>query len=187
MENDPPIYVPDENGPELPLPPTLPNKPFTFEECTALLDEVTEHFPNPHDALEELMACGSSLFEDVEELLDGRLSGEQFTILMPILIQVAFVFAHPGTLQPELNLDTMEEAFEDLMEERSVSNDDLIADSKQPHLLNVALRTLAEFNSNTPKGQQRLSGREMQIVSILLRVVIDEFDAAMRVEGAARD
>lgn len=181
------VYVPDENGPELPLPPTLPAKPFTHSEVMELMDEVTDHFPNPHDALEELMSCGSSMFEDVEELLEGHLSAEKFTVLMPILIQIAFVFAHPGTLQPELDLDAMEEALEEFLDDGPGDADALISNSKQPELLKLSLQTLQEFNQQTPKGQEKLSSKDMAIVQLLLRVVIDEFDSALRKEGAARD
>jgi hypothetical protein len=181
------IYLPGEDTPELPLPLALPNQPFTEQECMLLLDEVAENFPNPHDALEELMECGSSLFEDVEELMEDYLSEEQFTILVPLLIQIAFVFAPPGTLQPELNLDTMEAALEDLLEDRAQQDEaEVVTECRQPALLKLGLQTLAEFNTHAPKGMIRLQAREMGIVTLLLRVVIDEFDAALRVPGAAR-
>lgn len=186
MSQEETLYVPDENGPELPLPPSLPLKPFSDAECMELLDEVAENYPNPHDALEELMECGSSLFEDVEELLEGFLTEEQFTILVPLLIQIAFVFAPPGTLQPELNLDTMEDAMEDLLEDEH-DDADLIEKCRQPALMKLGIQTLSEFNANAPKSMKRLQAREMHIVSVLLRVVIDEFDAALRLPGAARD
>lgn len=180
-----PIYVPDENSPELPLPPSLPAKPFTFEEAITLLDEVTDNFPNPHDALEELMTCGSSMFEDVEELVEGRLSGDHFAILVPILIQLAFVFAPPGTLQPELNLDSMEDALDDLQEENP-DEESLISGSRQPHVLKAVLKTMTEFNAAIPKNQPKLKKQELQFISLLLRVITDEFDAALRIEGATR-
>lgn len=176
-----PLYVPDENGEELPLPLELPSKPFSEQECMMLLDEVADNFPNPHDALEELMACGSSMFDDVEELLEGFLTGDQFTILVPILIQIAFAFAPPGTLQPELNLDLMEEAMEEFMDDGAQQDEAAIIQyCRQPHLLKLALKTLVEFNANTPKKMRRLAANEMSIITLLLRVVIDEFDAAMR-------
>jgi hypothetical protein len=187
MSQEEETYIPDENGPELPLPLPLPTKPFTEAECMLLLDEVADNYPNPHDALEELMECGSSLFEDVEELLEGFLSEEQFTILVPLLIQIAFVFAPPGTLQPELNLDTMEDAMEELMEERGEQDsDELMAQCRQPALLKLGLQTVAEFNAHAPKSMRRLQAKEMNIVTLLLRVVIDEFDVAMRLPGATR-
>jgi hypothetical protein len=185
-ESDAPLYVPDENGPELPLPPQLPIQPFHEQECIALLDEIADNFPNPHDALEELMECGSSMFEDVEELLDGFLGGDQFTVLMPLLIQIAFVFAPPGTLQPELNLDIMEDAMEELLDD-DASDADLLANCRQPGLMKLCLQTLNEFNTNAPRNMRKLQPREMAIATVLLRVVIDEFDSAMRLPGAARE
>ncbi len=187
MSQEEEIYVPDENGPELSLPLPLPAKAFSEADCMLLLDEVADNYPNPHDALEELMECGSSLFEDVEELLEGFLTEEQFTILVPLLIQIAFVFAPPGTLQPELNLDTMEDALEELMEDREHDQNELVAQCRQPALMKLGLQTVAEFNTHAPKSMRRLQAKEMGIVTLLLRVVIDAFDVAMRLPGATRE
>jgi hypothetical protein len=181
------IYVPDENGPELPLPPSLMPQPLNEQQCMELLDEVAENFPNPHDALEELMECGSTLFEDVEELVENYLSEDQFTILVPLLIQIAFAFAPPGTLQPQLNLDSMEDAMEDLTEDQTDRDpQEIVTECRQPALLKLALQTVREFNTHLRKGPSRLQAREMGIVTLLLRVVIDEFDAAMRLPGVTR-
>ncbi len=179
-------YVPDEDGPELALPPALPAKPYTAEESEMLLDEVMEIFSDPHEALEELLECGSEIFDDVEELLADRFTADQFSLLLPILIQISFAFAPPNTLQPELDLDVMEKSFLDLLNGDAKDVHKLIAESKQPHLLESALARLRDFNTNIAPKKERLNPALFQIAQALLRVVVDAFDAALRQPGAAR-
>lgn len=187
----PPANIPpatsDDEGPELPLPPALSAQPISEEHALLLLDEVADRFPNPHDALEELLSCGSTLFDDVVELVEGKLSEQQFTIIVPILIELAFAFAPPGTLQPELNLDTMEEAFKRLLDEDEIDNAALIHGSKQPHLLRTVINVLTEINSQLPRNTARLENQDLYFAKAIFRVVADEFDTAMRLEGGTRD
>ena len=185
-EEDSITYVPDENGPELALPPALPAKPFSAEESELLLDEVMETFSDPHEALEELLECGSEIFDDVEELLTDRFTAGQFSLLLPILIQISFAFAPPDTLQPELDLDAMEKSFLDLLNGDANDVHKLIADSKQPHLLETACSRLQEFNTNVAPKKDRLNPALFQIAQALLRVVVDAFDTALRQPGATR-
>ena len=179
-------YVPDEDGPELALPPALPAKPFTAEEAELLLDEVMEIFPDPHAALEELLECGSEIFDDVEELLADRFTAAQFSLLLPILIQVSFAFAPPNTLQPELDLDEMEKSFPDLLSGDAKDVHKLIAESRQPHLLESVLTRLRDFNTNIAPKKERLNPAHFQIAQALMRVIVDAFDAALRQPSATR-
>lgn len=179
--NHPPEDL-DEDGPELPLPPALSPQPISQELATLLLDEVAERFPNPHDALEELLACGSTLFDDVIELVEEKLGEPQFAIIVPVLIELAFAFAPPGTLQPELNLDTMEDALEELLDDGEIDPASLIHGSKQPHLLRAAIDILTEINSQIPRTATRLNSAELCFATVLLRVVSDEFDTALRLD-----
>ena len=182
MSEEPAEHGSDEEGELLPLPPALPGPPFTAEEATALLDEVVVMFDDPHAALEELLECDGQVFDDVEELLGGKLSQEEFAVLMPILIQVSFAFAPPGTLQPELDLDKMEAMLPGVLASRGR---EMIAASRQPHLLEAVLGCLQECNQGVP-AEERLKGEKLALAEGVLRVVVDGFDAAMRAEGAAR-
>lgn len=179
-------YVPDEDGPELALPPALPARPFSAEESELLLDEVMEIFSDPHAALEALLECGSEIFDDVEELLANRFTADHFSLLLPILIQISFAFAPPDTLQPELDLDAMEKCFPDLLNGDAKDVHKLIAESKQPHLLESVLTRFSEFNTNVAPKKDRLNPALFQIAQALLRVVVDAFDTALRQPGATR-
>ena len=171
----------------LPDPPPLPAEPLSVQEASTRLGAGVHAFELAADAVEELQLCGSTLVEDLDELTKELLNENEFAILVTLTTQAYFTLAPPGTRAPRTEFDNIEESmrreFERLQEMMANSLPDFIeelfAHCRQPGLLQVLAGLLTESSRTAPKKIRPRAENELPMI-VLLRVVVDELDRALR-------
>jgi hypothetical protein len=168
-------------------PPPLPPQPLTLEEVSVRLRQAMAPFATAAEAMAELEAQGATWLDDLYELTEGRLSEEQFSVLVPLLLQVWFAFVPPGCTAPDLGLEDLISAGDDVaadlqqtLEPGGPSVMDVLFDRcRQPMLAQAAAGELLNLQAQLPK-KQRFNQDEKLSALVTLRTAIDALDRALR-------
>ena len=177
-------------NPDLPPAPPLPPTPWSMEEVVERLKEGVAQCDLAADAFDELYDSGLTLIDDAAEIASDLLSEEDFSFVVPFLLQVALVFVPPGHRSPPVDFDAFDQAFSDSLKEleeatRASSPDEMMkfpAHCAQPQLMMVIMGEL--FNTATTGPKKLRPKTELQGVYLaLVRAAVDTLDQALRARG----
>lgn len=168
-------------------PDPLPDGPFDSDEAAERLNTALEEFDTAAEALDELEASGATLVPDAGELTQGLLSEVEFSYLATFLLQAWFAMVQPGCRAPRLRLPAMREAMQREMDllvttappasEEALNR--IRSGCRQPMVLQMLMERLSESARKMPK-HMRLSLEARARMAVVLKVVIDELDHALR-------
>ena len=129
---------------------------------------------------------GATVIQDVAEFSQPWMSENEFNYLVTFLLQAWFVLVPRGVRAPELRLAAMETAIsaaETRLRTTGRSGvlalEEFIRDCRQPGLLQALTGGLVEFAKKMPKNMQP-SPPAVIGMTVLLKVVLDELDQALR-------
>jgi hypothetical protein len=173
--------------PDLEPPPPLPRKPFSTDKAGAKMQAVMNVFETALEAEEEMLYCGSTLLDDVGEVLTGLVDENELSALMPILIQVWFVLVPPGCTAPVIEFEDFERAFHlemDLLEKAALENRsdwhlNMFSGGQQPGLMTVAAGQITLLFTEGP-ADVPMNLRSLPYLLVALKASIDVTDKAVR-------
>jgi hypothetical protein len=168
--------------------------PFDETEISVRMRDALAGFDTAAAAIVELIASGSTLLEDVEELSKDLLSEGKMGFFMSFLLHGWFALVSPGAFAPELNFEAM--AAKLARELDAVPSwvaggpgealNTLIAGSRQPALMQFLI---AEMFDGAAKAPKKLRPNREAIIPMIaiLKTVINEADRALRALWFRRD
>jgi hypothetical protein len=168
-------------------PKPLPPGPLSAKEVAERMHGALAGFDTAAAAVDELIASGSTLLEDVQALTEGLLSEGESSFLVTFLLHGWFTLVPPGTLAPELDYDAMEAELGHELKQvpswiaggpREVMNN-MTAGSRQPGLLVALMAEMFEGSAKAPK-ELRPSSEAMLPLIAILKTVNNEVDRALR-------
>lgn len=167
--------------------PPLPSQPLTFEEVCGRYEKAVEAFDSFADAENELIASGSTLLEDADELTLKLLSDDEFSITIPLLAHTWFTFVPIGCRAPELNFKAMEKAFESNLRQIETrlrtgtqkQFESWLMNSPQPNMILMLASTLMQAAASGQK-ELRTSIEAQPVIMALLKTIVEELDAVLR-------
>lgn len=188
-----PIQEPLGTVPDLEPPPPLPRKPFSSDKAGAKMQAVMNVFETALEAEEEMLCCGSTLLDDVGEVLTGLVDENELFALMPILIQVWFVLVPPGCAAPVIEFEDFEKAFHhelELLEQSARENRadwylDMFSRGQQPGLMTVAAGQISLLFTEGP-ADVPMNPRSLPYLLAALKASIDVTDKAVREQFGER-
>lgn len=173
--------------PNRPLAPPLPSEPLTFEEAAKRYQKSVDSFETFAEAENELIASGSTLLGDADELTRELLSEDEFSVTLPLLAHTWFALVPIGCRSPELNFEAMERTFEANL--RKMNNalrngtekqfESCLMESPQPNIILLLASTIMHSVATGPK-ELRTSIQAQPVIVALLKTVIEELDAQLR-------
>lgn len=166
--------------------PLLGSRPLTVEEAMERLRAGLDAFETAADAMRELEATGASLLDDAQALAARQVDERDFGALVVFLIQVWFALVPRGGRVPLLRWEAMAAAIDRDGERLSSARRDgpaawrrMLADSPQPHLLEVVAGSATELLEKGPKAMRPQPGSVIGMV-LVLKTIIAEIDFALR-------
>jgi len=176
-----------DGGAARPAPKPLPPVPFTEKEISKRMYDALAGFDTAAAAIDELVASGATLLEDVEALTKGLLSEGDVGFFISFLLHGWFTLVQPGTLAPELSFEAMEAEFaRELAQVPSwmasgpgEAMNKMIAGCRQPALMQLLMAEMLEAATKAPK-KQRPNPQVMIPMIAILKTVINEVDRALR-------
>lgn len=165
-------------------PPRLVGPPLSEEEAFEHIGQVMGRFGTAAQALGELDSSGSTLLEDVEELVEGWLPDREMPYFVPILLQAWFALVPPGVRAPVLDRDRIRRELVSLVgAARELAgrtfSDHVIDTCQQPGVMAVLVTNLVLASEKSPRSS-RPSREAAGALVLLLRVIIDELDRTLR-------
>ena len=132
-------------------------------------------------------ADGCTLIDDVDEVTGELVDDDTFTLLVPLLATIWFVFVPPGTRGPILPRAVLRnaiqqetEALMDMLNLKTRSAvDDYIEAGPQP-VLSKAMMGLVMSGTELMPKKERPSIEKQAVLNAVLRAVIAELDRAHR-------
>lgn len=181
-EDDEPV-----GDPSLPPAPPLPGEPFAAEEVQRRCQAALERFDLAEDALAEMTRCGSTLIEDVEDVVNHLLAEEDVAFVIPFLIQIWAAFVPPGHRGPVLDPDRLESAVRNRLEElmaalregHAEEMEECFARTPQPALSMGIAAMLLESMNGLPR-KHRPKPEKQAIMACVLCAAVEEMDTACR-------
>ncbi len=178
-------HLPPEAG--RPAAPQLIGSPLTFDQALDHLEEVMQSLATARSGLDELDRSGATVIQDMAELSETWMSEDEFNYLVTFVLQAWLVLVPMGVRAPELHFEAMEAAIA-VAEARLRSPswkgvmalEEFIRDCRQPGLLQALTGGVVEFAEKMPKKMQP-SPAAIIGMTILLKVMLDELDRALRV------
>ncbi|MHB8519895.1 MAG: hypothetical protein ACYDH9_03965 [Limisphaerales bacterium] len=166
-------------------PPRLPAEPLTIEQAAARLREAMAAFDTAAEAIEELDASGCTLMDDVDALTGGLLEDDEFSFLMPFLVQAWFALVPPGTWAPRVTFEDLRDAFNRTLGTLCQAVDRppeellkrVIDDCRQPALTQLLMLEVLQTAS---KFAERIQPKARMVMAIVMLVVTDAVDRALR-------
>jgi hypothetical protein len=182
--------LPDEHGPanadERPLPPRLSGPPLTFEAALKRTQAALGQFDRAADALVELHLSGTDIVGDVAAMTEDMFEPGGFEAVVPSLLQAWFALVPCGVRAPELSLDMIADEIDALNAKLAEGGSaavntmkQLSETGRQPGLLTVLIAQYLSGMDRMPKSQ-RPSAESRIAAMVVLRVVLDELDRALR-------
>ena len=176
-------------NPNLPPAPRLPNRPFTFDEVQDRTRAAFDLFEFAADALDTLEANGCTIIDDVGAVTEELVDDDAFSLLVPMLANVWFVFAPHGTRGPNLPRTVLRDAIQrevlallDMLKLKTPSVLDKYLDSgPQPALAKSVMGMIVQGAKTLPK-KLRPAMEKQSVLGAVLRAVIAELDRAHRHE-----
>jgi len=178
---------PIEVDPRRPPAPPLPREPLTADEAFERATTTIARFKSIEDAEDELLASGTTLLDDLEDLTMDLLSQADYSLALPFLLQTWFALIPFGCRAPEILYDHFAEtldangiALEQAHQAKTPAKfKKLISQSPQPELLSMMVGTIMETAESGPPELQFSPAGKVVIIS-LIKTIIDEVDAALR-------
>ena len=168
-------------------PKPLPPVPFTEKEISKRMYDALAAFDTAAAAIDEMVASGATLLEDVAELSNGLFSEGEMGFFMSFLLHGWFALVPPGALAPELNFEAM--AAELARELDHVPSwmaggpgeamNKMTAGCRQPALMQSLMAEMFDGAAKAPK-KQRPSPEVLIPMIAILKIVINEVDRALR-------
>lgn len=174
-------------NPRLPCAPRLPKRPFTFDEVQDRTRAAFDLFEFAADALDRLEADGCTLIADVGAVTGELVDDNAYGLLVPMLANVWFVFAPPGTRGPNLSRTVLRDAIQreslrllDMLKLKSpAALEDYLESGPQPALAKSIIGMILHGAETLPK-KQRPAPEKQAVLGAVLRGVIAELDRAHR-------
>jgi hypothetical protein len=171
----------------LPPPPALPDGAWTKGEASARFEQALAAFPKITQAFDYLIEMDYPLFQDLGEIAGDLLGDREKQFLAPILSLLVLAFAPRGTCPPEIEFADLSEAFRREMTAFDNPSSNRFEDqfvewlkrSSQPQLLEGYLSLAVTLSEQAPPNLQPGNASRTSFF-IIIRVVIDELDRAMR-------
>ena len=141
------------------------------------------------DAIDDLYACGSSWIDDARFVLGDLVDDREFDLAVASVVRVRYALVPPGYCDPVMDPDELADAFDLEMDKffqaaRAPTPRDLMGlleQSRQPALVQLIIAEYLAGMSKLPKKERPRSESELPVI-ILLKVMIDELDRALRNE-----
>lgn len=172
--------------PTRPAAPVLTEPPLTLDQALARLDQVLAGLATAADGFDELDLSGSTLFDDIEQLADGRLDDAGFDYLVPFALQAWFSLVPKGVRAPALRRHAMQAAISSAEAElrlvdqggpRAFERFGLAC--RQPALFEALVAGIMQSVGKVPKAM-RPAPQGIVGMLLILRVLLDELDQARR-------
>src|SRR5712672_820007 len=100
----------------LPLPPPLPDRPWTRYEAAERVLEMLKEFPNPDDLIDYFRDLDYTLLDDIGMTTGEMLCDKDFDFILPTLALMVLCFSPRGTQPPDIDLDELEARFDSEVE-----------------------------------------------------------------------
>ena len=127
------------------------------------------------------------LYADLRAIADGFLTDRELQFLAPILALLVLAFSPRGTRPPHIDFDDLSEAFRRAIQVCAESSSSKFEEqfqtwlggSSQPELLVIFMSAVAALSDQAPAGI-RPNAKARAGFFMILRIIIDELDRAMR-------
>lgn len=173
--------------PSLPPAPRLTNRPFTHDEVQERLRAAFKTAESAAEMLDDLCDDGCTLIDDVKEVTGRLLDDQSAILLIPLLAQVWFSFAPPGTRGPNLPRAILRDAIQremvsllDMLKLKTPAALDQYMESGPQPALAKSVMGLAMHAAELMPKRQRPSPEKLAVLGAVLRAVIAELDRAHR-------
>jgi hypothetical protein len=171
----------------LPLPPPLPDIPWTREQAADRVLQALKEFPDPSDLINYFRDLDYLLLDDIRMTVGRFLNDKDFDFLLPTLGLTILCFAPRGTQPPDIDLDEVEDAYASEGETfRRWKPSDFteklgrrIEASAQPTLLSCILTILGAEMDETPEDFKPEETSRITFI-LLITMLVDLLDSAMR-------
>ena len=183
-EADDPV---DVDFSHLPPPPPIAGE-WEDEEAGRRLDEGLEPFETVQDALDELVASGSTILDDAMELVGDRLDETASAALVSSLIKAWFAFVPKGCRAPEIDFESLGLRFDAELKgviralqtptEREFVS--YMEDSPQPAMIMMLVAGTMDLFISGPKDA-RPKMQYQPVILAMLKAVVAELDQALRI------
>ena len=176
--------------PNLPLAPFLPAKPLSVEEAGRRLEEGVGAFATAAEALDSFEASGLTILEDAGELTIDLLNEDEFSFATTFILEAALAMIPPGHRAPATSYESLERTFDanfaklaqNVVKNTPEAFTTYLADSSQPHLVQLLAVQLLDMSTRGPKKfQPRLKAQP--VILALVKSVVEELDFALRPEA----
>ena len=164
----------------------MPDRSLTFDEALDRLNAAMGAFETAAEAIQEIAASGSTLFEDAHALAEKRIDERDFGHLSVSLIQIWFALVPRGGRAPRLRLDAMQAAI--VQDAKKIQArgpggmavlQRMFSDSPQPNLLQAVAGALVKSYEEAPQPVRPQPGSVVVMV-LVLKAMIAEIDCALR-------
>jgi len=167
--------------------PSLPREPLTAGEAFARTTATLTRFDSIEDAEDELLASGSTLLDDLEDLTLDSLSEADFSLALPFLLQTWFALVPFGCRAPEILYDHFAETLaangialeQALLAPTPGKFKALVSQSPQPELLSMIVGTIMGM-TETGTPELPFSPEAKPVIIALVQTIIEEVTAALR-------
>jgi hypothetical protein len=174
-------------GPNRPPPPALPAEPLTYEDAAERYQKAMETFETFVAAENELVASGSTILDDADNLTAELLSDNDFTFAIPFLVHTWFALVPIGCRAPELNFEMLEKTFQSnlrkigtgLRSGQSKQFEAFIMRGPQPNIVLLLANVLMGAATDAPKEFQA-SFEAQPVILAMLKSLVEELDAVLR-------
>ncbi|OIQ82276.1 hypothetical protein GALL_359350 [mine drainage metagenome] len=165
----------------------LPPGPLSEEEVKNRMRAALTGFETAAAAMDELLASGATLLEDVGSLTEGLLSENEYSFLISFLIHGWFTLVPPRTRAPKLDYETMVAELERELERvpswvaggPEETMDNVTSGCRQPALLQFLFAEMVEASTAAPKNLRPRPEAMIPMIAVL-KVTINEVDRALR-------
>ncbi|MBL6765395.1 MAG: hypothetical protein ISQ14_10605 [Verrucomicrobiae bacterium] len=169
--------------------PKLPRKDLSFREIEIRDRNASEAFETAGDAIDELYDSGSTIIDDLEDAVDGQLTGNAFAQNIPFIFHAWYTLVPPGAAAPKISPKEVRDAYsrelgnlKPIINAASVSPtrlEKIFKDGPQPNLrLALGSHALSAMGA-APEGMHFET--KAQIIALaLIFTVIDLLDAKLR-------
>ncbi len=180
------------SDPNLPPAPFLPAQPLSVEEAGRRLEAGVGAFATAADALDSLEASGLRILENADDLTVDLLNDDEFSFATTFILEAALALIPPGHRAPATSYESLQRIFEANLDKLLLNAEkntpeafiDFLADSPQPHLVQLLAVQLMSMSVEGPKKlQPRVQAQP--VILALIKSVVEELDFALRPEANA--
>jgi hypothetical protein len=180
-----------DDGPDVdpnrPPAPPLPRAPFEVPEAADRLQAAMDLFDTAAAAENELIASGSTLFADVEDLTLDTLTDNDLCFAIPFLLQAWFALVPCGCRAPEIDFARLETVYDANLRQLEACAttktpkkvESFFLKSPQPGIMLVLLGGFLEAAAGAPK-EFRPSLAAQPVILALLKSIVETLDETLR-------